>query len=28
MVKHRNRYTVRCYKNGKKPLLPKARNKW
>ena len=27
MVKHRNRYTVTCYKHGKKPLLPKARNK-
>lgn len=25
MVKHRNRYTVHCYKNNKKPLLPKAR---
>ena len=25
MVKHRNRYTTTCYKNGKKPLLPKAR---
>lgn len=24
MVKHRNKYTVQCYKNGKKPLLPKA----
>ena len=24
MVKHRNRYTVHCYKNKKKPLLPKA----
>ena len=27
MVNHRNRYTVTCYKHGKKPLLPKARNK-
>ena len=27
MVKHRNNYTVRCYKNGRKPLLPKARGK-
>jgi len=27
MVKRRNNYTVTCYKNGKKPLLPKARNK-
>lgn len=25
MVKRRNKYTVTCYKNGKKPLLPKAR---
>jgi hypothetical protein len=25
IVKHRNKYTVKCYKNGKKPLLPKAR---
>lgn len=25
MVKHRNMYTVQCYKNGKKPLLPKSR---
>ena len=24
MVKRRNKYTVHCYKNGKKPLLPKA----
>ena len=27
MVKRRNNYTVTCYKNGKKPLLPKARNR-
>ena len=27
MVKHRNNYTVRCYKNGRKPLLPKAHGK-
>lgn len=27
MVKRRNQYTTHCYKNGKKPLLPKARNK-
>jgi len=27
MVKHRNQYTVKCYKNGKKPLLPKARGR-
>ena len=27
MVKHRNQYTVTCYKNGKKPLFPNARNK-
>lgn len=26
IVKHRNKYTVRCYKKGKSPLLPKARN--
>ena len=25
MVKHRNCYSVHCYKNNKKPLLPKAR---
>ena len=25
IVKHRNNYTVKCYKSGKKPLLPKAR---
>lgn len=27
MVKHRNAYTTACYKNKKKPLLPKARKK-
>lgn len=27
MVKHRNRYTVKCYRVGRKPLLPKARGK-
>ena len=27
MVKYRNHYTMVCYKNGKKPLLPKARGK-
>ena len=25
IVKRRNRYATTCYKNGKKPLLPKAR---
>ena len=27
MVKNRNCYTIACYRNGKKPLLPKARGK-
>ena len=27
MVKRRNQYTIQCYKNGTKPLLPKARGK-
>lgn len=27
MIKHRNSYTVKCYKSNKKPLLPKARGK-
>ena len=27
MVKRRNQYTIHCYKNGKKPMLPKARGK-
>lgn len=27
MVKRRNQYTIQCYKNGQKPLLPRARGK-
>ncbi len=28
MIRRRNQYTAKCYRNGKKPILPKAKCAW